>query len=255
MEMEQRRPDRLTSERVFIGVPTYDGRVSEGVVSGLMVASARGLAEKIQINSYSWLTQNFNSLLCAAMNERKHGITHFVLLHEDVVPEPFWLDKMIDIMKERKADVLSAIIPIKTHQGITSTALDEYNGGPDRNMSVRRLTLHECFTEFEPTFTHPDLLLNTGLMMIDVRRRWIEECILAEAFQFKDRIVKDQAGNLMAIGLPEDWGFSRAARRAGAALFATREIGVQHIGKAVFVNRNPWGSAKTDKWQPPVQVK
>lgn len=229
--------------KVFIGVPSYDGRINSGILSAHLLASKCGAAEFLSIESGSWLTKNFNGLLAQALNLRaERGLTHFCLMHDDIaVGQPGWLDKMLEIMEANGADVLSAIVPIKNGSGITSTALDEVV-----NNHVRRLTLHEAFNEFPATFTHDKLLLNTGLMLIDLRKPWVEEIW----FQFLDSILRVSDGakvTFKAVGCPEDWDFSRRARCMGAKLFATREIAVTHLGNGKFSNAGPFGTEKTDK--------
>lgn len=94
----------------------------------------------------------------------------------------------------------------------------------------------------DATFTDPKLLLNTGLMLIDIRKPWIEKCW----FEFVDRIEKID-GKFVDVGMSEDWHFSRKAREMGASLWATREISVRHIGGGEFPNDQPWGVLKTDE--------
>lgn len=171
-------------------------------------------------------------------------MTHFCLLHDDVVPEPLWLDKMMSIMLEKKADVLSGIIPIKDDRGLTSTALDVPVGASDPAWRVRRLTLNELYERYPPTFTDEKILLNTGLMLIDLRNPWVEKIW----FAFEDRIIPNpqKEGEFMAVGLSEDWYFSRRARELGAKLYATREIRIQHTGVRDYPNNVRWGTLSED---------
>lgn len=228
--------------QVFVGIPTAGGVVQDQIISSMMMASSAPLIARLRIQSLSWLTKNFNDLYCHALNTRKEGTTHFLLMHADVVPEPMWLDKMMALMKSYDADVLSAVIPIKSQDGFTSTALDKppFPGAGD--MRVKRLTMHEIFTEYPSTFTHEDILINTGLMLIDLRKPWVEEI----CFHMEDRVIKDAKGDFVAHGMPEDWLFSRDAKKLGAKLFATREVKVSHVGTAVYNNGYAWGRMKAD---------
>ena len=61
---------------------------------------------------------------------------------------------MMRLMKETSADVLAAVIPMKDEQGLTSTALDVPVGNQDPEWRVKRLTLHEIYSKFEPDL-HP----------------------------------------------------------------------------------------------------
>lgn len=228
--------------QVFVGIPTANGMVADQIISSMMVASSLPLVAKLRIQSYSWLTRNFNDLFCHALNTRKEGTTHFLLMHADIVPEPMWLEKMLAIMKSHDADVLSAIVPIKNQSGFTSTALDQAPHEDAHELRVTRLTMHEVFTKYPPTFTHEKILLNTGLMLIDLRKPWVEEVY----FRVHDAIEKDSEGNFYSVGMSEDWLFSKDARLLGAKLYATREVKVAHIGTTAFNNGRAWGVEKTD---------
>lgn len=229
---------------VYIGIPTYDGRVHKNLTNALQKATANRIPKTTSIITCSILTRAFNLLYAHALNERKNGITHFCLLHDDIVPAPLWLDSMLQIMDSRNADVLSVVVPLKTEQGLTSTALDLPVDEQDAHWSVKRLTLKEIYSDFAPTFTHDKLLVNTGLMLVDLRKPWVENIW----FAFEDRIIPDAKlpGNFKAVGVSEDWFFSRRARELGAKLYATREIGVRHAGTAEYSNTSAWGSLHED---------
>lgn len=200
----------------------------------------------MRVNSFSILTKNFNILWTAALNMRDDGVTHFAMLHEDIGPEPWWLDKMMTLMTHNQADILSVIVPIKNNEGMTSTALDV--PVPTQKIPfpwrVQRLTMHEVGA-LAPTFTHSKLLVNTGLMLVDIRKPWVEQCW----FEFKDEIIPDPLDprKFIAVGSPEDWNFSRRARALGASIWATREIRVEHWGRSRWANAGTWGTKKTDE--------
>lgn len=212
-------------------------------MGGFLKATRRDLIQKVQVNSYSGLCFNFNKGLAAALNERENGITHFLLQHADVVPESFWwLDTMASLLTDRDADIISAIIPVKDNRGLTSTALDRpVEGSYDPYWRPKRLTLHEIYEEYEPTFTHPDLLLNTGLMLIKLER--FEDLY----FNFEDKILKGNDGTYYPTCQPEDWFFSRQAKLKGGKLFATREIEVSHHGNFSYSNSPAWGDWPRDR--------
>src|SRR4051812_48922453 len=109
----------------------------------------------------SLLALNFNEMWARALNARSQGITHFVMLHADVVPHSAtWVGQLRSIMDRHAASVLSVVLPIKDQRGLTTTGL--YSPGDPRLR--RRLTLQEVYQQ-PPTFTHEHLLVNTGLMM------------------------------------------------------------------------------------------
>src|SRR5215469_17754996 len=57
----------------------------------------------------SLLASCFNKAWCAALNLQREGedITHFAMLHDDVVPEDGWLEQLLKDMKESDADLVS----------------------------------------------------------------------------------------------------------------------------------------------------
>lgn len=223
--------------RVLIGIPTYDGKIESGINQAIENASRFGYKAAVCVSKTSILTQCFNHLWATALNAKKqHGLSHFCMLHADVVPEDYWLDKMVGIMKETGAHVLSSVIPIKSNYGLTSTAIDD---GKDA-WHPRRLTLTEVF-ERDETFTQEGLLINTGLMLVDLSQKWVEDI----CFRFDDDIILED-NQFKAVGISEDWYFSRWAAANGAKLFATRAVSIDHVGSAKYQNNEPWGQWKTD---------
>jgi len=226
---------------IMIGVPTYCGDVAAETMMGLFQCT-KDHKYNVTAIGMSLLTRVFNTLFCAALNARKHGVTHFLLHHADIGPDGnWWLDRMMAIMEEKGADVLSAVVPIKSPLGLTSTALDEGIEGRDLKYSPRRLTLKEVHA-LDPTFTHPRLLVNTGLMLVDIRKPWVEKI----HFRFEDEILWED-GVAKVRNWPEDWLFSRDAKALGANLWATREIKVLHAGRANYSNGEVWGQMDTDR--------
>jgi hypothetical protein len=104
----------------------------------------------------SLLAHGFNMLWTHALARRRsHGITHFLMLHADVLPaDADWVSQLHGEMERVGATILSAVIPMKGRRGLTSTALE----GPP----FRRLTMTEIMARPE-TFTDPGLLVNTGI--------------------------------------------------------------------------------------------
>jgi len=227
--------------KVFLGVPTSDLKVNPDLIAAILQCSPKGILQGFRTHSYSCLTRNFNELFCAALNARKDGATHFCMLHSDVVPHGIgWLDVLSDEMERVEADVLSAVIPIKTSSGVTSTAIDEPCEGSDKNWRPRRLTMNEVYNDHPETFTHKDLLVNTGLMLIDIRKDWVNDIW----FEFEDMISRDAVGNFIAVNVPEDWNFSRRARKMGASIWATRKVACTHYGHIGYGNMFVFGKTK-----------
>ena len=233
----------MTEAKIYLGIPTYDGRVGEGIVNAIAESSA--LVKSVHIESGSLLPQVFNQLYASALNARSKGFTHFAMLHEDVAPvkmlDTTWIAKLLSIMERVQCDLLSVVIPLKSPHGLTSTALDEPMTD-DPHWRVRRLTLTEVMRDYQPTFTHEKLLINTGLMLIDLRAPWVDKLW----FEFESAIIQKE-GKFIPVAMSEDWNFARRARVLGAKIWATREIPVIHTGKAKYANTQPWGLWKTDQ--------
>lgn len=221
--------------KVYLGVPTHDGRIQNEVVNAPLTAG-RTLGG-FTIEGGSALTYNFNSLYCLALNNRKNGFTHFAMLHADVaVTERGWLDKMVEIMERESADVVSVVMPLKkVGSDVTSTAIEIPDETKPLGFVARKLTLREC-ADRGRTWTDPMLLVNTGLMLVDIRKPWAEEVW----FEFQDTIEaveKDGVKTFFPVSLAEDFGFSRMVRAAGGKLVVTMEINAFHCGGGRFSNQ------------------
>ena len=235
----------MAATKTYLACPTYLGRLeTSDVLFSVLHAVAPGSENQFQLatSNSSANCGGFNTLLVEALDARDRGeITHFCLLHSDIAPMVGFLDKMHEIMARVNCDVLSAISPIKDRQGVTSTALDEQYGDRDREWSPRRLTMKELH-KMEPTFTHPKLLINTGLLLIDLRKDWTNKIY----FHFDDEITT-RFGRRQARFKPEDWNFSKDARALGATIYATREVTLTHHGQQKFPTAFPWGEWEHDQ--------
>lgn len=231
--------------RVFLALPTSNLQMQLGAAAAAFrhPVGDRELVESVAPESAasSLLAFCFNHLWCSALNQRE-AFTHFAMLHSDVEPEPFFLDVLVAEMRAVGADLLSVVTPIKTHHGLTSTAIDE----EDDLYRPRRLTMAEIFALPE-TFSSKDLggkplLVNTGCWICRLDLPWIEEL----RFTVQDRIVR-RDGKLVAETVSEDHFFSREFARQGGKVFATRKVKVSHYGLVPFVNFRAWGSWTTDQ--------
>jgi hypothetical protein len=196
----------------------------------------------------SVLPANFNEHLCSAWNMREsHGVTHFAMLHGDVDPQSGWFDVLFDELAATNADVISAIIPIKNHDGWTSTAIGHRlpNGKPWN----QKLTMHDVFTLPE-TFgiedtpwhgTGEHLLLNTGCMAFRLDP-WVRDFLLGESFGFETWCEENEDGKVLPLCLSEDWRFSLWCAKYGLRSVATRKVKLNHWGPKPFGNGVPWGN-------------
>lgn len=226
---------------LFTALPSYDGRRF----------NARAMSEILQIRNMdvrcmeihgSLLTLSFNRAWAAALNG---GATFFLMLHDDIMPvSEDWIGELFGELAANRASVISVVSPIKTPDGLTSTAIETADP-----WNPRRLAMAEVFERPE-TWTEPGLLLNTGLMLVDFRQEWVRDAF----FTMNDRLVRRPTGEYAAEVQPEDWNFSRMARAAGASLYATRKVVIQHIGRAGYDNSCVWGGELTDPQHAPQEV-
>lgn len=222
---------------LFLATPTYDGsrQNSVSITAAHLAAKDFGIPVVQRDTSESLLAANVNASWCQMLNMRSE-ITHYLLLHADVAPVDYaWVIQMLQEMERYGADVLSVVIPIKSKEGLTSTALDTSHWAP------RRYTMKEIFHQPE-TWTNGKLLVNTGCMLVDARKPWVEEV----CFTINDRIVK-RDGVFSHLVEGEDWNFSRQCHSLGAEVFVTRKVAIEHYdGKTVYTNTEPWGTLEFD---------
>jgi SAM-dependent methyltransferase len=227
--------------RVFLGQPGY-GELTAGSARGFWRASRLPDSSVWrQYNEGSLLANNFNQLWCAALNLAHQGrrVDYFAMIHADIEPEDWWLDKLIDELEARDLDMLGVVVPIKDRRGITSVALDRPDGDTWRPLC--RLTMAEVF-RLPETFTSEDvghpLLLNTGLWVCRFAEDWARQV----HFTINDRIAFDTGKDrYVAVNESEDWFFSRLCHEMGKKVGATRKIRLMHRGPTQFSNDHVWG--------------
>lgn len=238
-----------SNRRIVLGMPGY-GKQTAAAGRGFWRACRDMRTVCSYYQSGSLLGSNFNQLWCLALNMVHTGdrIDYFAMLHDDVGPEDFWLDKLIDELESQRLDVLGVVVPIKDTRGMTSMAL---NREGDDWMPLARLSMHDVF-ELPETFTSDDLgaplLLNTGCWVV----KWNQEWCRQVHFAINDRIVFNRKANrYQAQTEPEDWHFSRQLHEIGQGpthgmrplrIGATRKVEVVHEGDMVFTNQRAWGS-------------
>ncbi len=235
----------MAKTKTVLAIPTYLSRLENaGVLFSIVHATAKDSPHEWRLaqSSSSANCTGMNSLFIEALDLRDQGeATHFLMLHNDIVPQIGFIDKMHEVMERTGCDILSAVSPIKDEKGLTSIALDEQIGDRDFDWAPRRLTMREIH-KLEPTFTRPNLLINTGCMLVDLRKDWTNHIW----FHFDDRIAVFN-GKRQPQMRPEDWNFSKDARKLGAVIYATREVTLTHHGQQAFPTAFPWGEWDTDQ--------
>jgi hypothetical protein len=227
---------------LFLGLPTYCGQRFNMMPIIHAITGQQSFQQIIPMESdISLLAMSFNRLWCEALKARqKNHITHFLLMHADICPmptTPIWLDVLYQEMVAMKAEVMSVVSPIKDTRGVTSTGLDG-----DDLWSPRRLTMKEVEAQEGSSFTHPNLIVNTGLLMVDMRRDWVKNI----CFTIKDTIRWKPDGTPYPCVQPEDWDFSRQARAFGIKLWATKAVKITHQGGFKYPNFGKWGEYEVD---------
>lgn len=228
---------------VFVGMPRRGEEAHAAAVAGMFACTDGEIAHTVGWAQGSLLTHTFNTLYAKALNLRKsHGVTHFAMIHSDVCPDRFWLDVLMSEMNRVGATLISAVIPQRSMTGLTSTAIDHQPPGEDGVLAEawwnpKPLTLKECFQQ-EETWTHPGLLVNTGLMLFDITEPWA----LDICFEQQDRITW-KGDEFAAETIPEDWNLLREVKYFGGTVWATRKVGLYHDTQNCH-NRSPWGEQK-----------
>jgi predicted O-methyltransferase YrrM len=230
---------------IFLGMPGY-GRQTSAAGRGLWHSVRDSGRAVVKYTCGSLLAANFNILWTTALNMQRAGIPlkYFAMLHDDIGPQDWWLDTLIEEMESRDLDMLGAVAPIKDMNGLTTTALDNLEGN---TWSQQRLTMREVFALPE-TFTSEDvgrpLLLNTGCWVCRFDPSWNNKVY----FTINDRIVFDKRIDSYVVQVEsEDWFFSRLCHERGLKLGATRKVAIAHEGYAKFGNELPWGDWEHDK--------
>ena len=230
---------------VFQAMPHY-GPIEAEAAKAFWCDAATDRVDTVCMNlSSSLLAHAFNQCWVAALNYRKHQrVDYFAMLHADIVPERFWIDKLIAEMVRTKADLVSCVVPIKSPHGVTSTAIE----GADPWVVERRLTMKEVF-QLPETFSAADcgfpdrtLMVNTGCWICDFTKPWVE----GVRFQISNRIRVAVDGLYDCQVVPEDWDFARQVASRGGKVLATRKVALHHIGPNNFANSRAWGSYEID---------
>ena len=236
----------MAGASVFLACPLAHGQASWEMCMRAHQGVRPGSETRVTVraNQSSLLAYNFNTLWAEALNRRQElGLTHFAMLHSDVVPEPGWLDILLEEQALVGIDLLSCVIPIKDGRGLTSTAIVSPTN------AIRRLTLWDLIEGFYANRSLPlleqegRLLVNTGCWVCDFTQPWVEKV----SFQCQDKIVKNEEGRFVAHNVPEDWHFSMQCHRLGVSVAATRVVELAHLGEAEYRNDHVWGTWQTDE--------
>ncbi len=254
--------EELKDLKLYCALPSYNGERSNGVPIAWM--------HKMVPNSIlgdsggSLLANVFNAAYCLALRQRDMGnATHFLMLHADIVPQgDDWFAKLWRAYRTSKAQMISAVVPIKSAAGLTSTAFEL----PDPKKRWTRLTMNEVMGGPE-TFSsvwldekgsiHPPgpglakppadpvwmcdsyenkdglqvtrntkILLNTGMLLFDLREPWVNHCY----FTITDEIVwVNSAGEVTVPGAEGAVPTAKSTSEDWAFTRMAREHGCERI--------------------------
>lgn len=243
-----------TKPEIFLCTITHDGKLDAGM-SMVFNAGASKQLYTAKVMPTSLLAFACNRLWCEALNG---GYKWFAMLHADIVPELFFVDKLIDHAQKHDADIMSAVVAIKGPEGTTSTAI---MGGDDNFTRYTRLTTKQVYDDSFPeafdlvaalhaldkqghdvaeeAFERGRLLVNTGCMVARLDRDWSPKV----HFTINDRIVQQMDGTYAAHVESEDWFFSRRVAEEGGKVMATTAIKLQHVGSYAYNSHHTWGDA------------
>ena len=220
----------MSQAKIFVAMPSY-GQISAKAGARFWHASRQRGVRYVQ-EGCSLLAHNFNALWCTALNSDPRP-DYFAMQHADIEPQEHWLDTLIEELDAHDLDVLSVVIPFKSPDGLTSTAIGD--GPCEPRMPARRLVMREV-QQLPETFTSEDvggpLLINTGLWVCRFGD-WAQDV----CFTINDWVEPDSTGFYRCYVEPEDWNFSRQLHRLGVRVGATRKIAAKHWGEVGFDNQ------------------
>jgi hypothetical protein len=206
--------------KIYMGIPTRDGKLDHRHVRIITSLAGQYPGLAMETQSMSLLNLNFNTLYANALNARKHGFTHFLMLHDDIIPkQDDWVRILHSEMAAGNLDVISAAVIIK---GTDRLSCAMYDGEKSWPMTAKL---------FGPDTTivntgKPILMMNTGCLLMDITKPW------ADSFCFSghDTIVKGEDGQFMAMAESEDYRMSIWLHQNGVPYGATSKVHTWHRG-------------------------
>jgi hypothetical protein len=244
--------------RVFIGCPTHDGRIHDGCAKFFYQNNSRQHTVEGAVATFSLITFNCNVLWAVALNRHEAGQADwFAMIHSDIEPEAFWIDKLIAEADRHSADIMTAVVPIKNESGLTSTAVS--HPSDDCRAYFRLTTSQVLHPNFPVTFDLdlavdalrklPDqlafdpplpahLLCNTGCMVCRLGGAW---CDPNKVFFDEVTSFHRLNGQWTPIIRSEDWFFTAKAAQHGAKVMATTSLKLRHHGVTAFRSDQAWG--------------
>lgn len=228
---------------IYIGVPTHDGRLWGATAKSVQIARTPHdrYVTAWDVSVSSLLPTAFAKLFIEA---KINKFDYFCMLHSDVAVRPAgWAVKLVEILEETGAEVVSATSPMKGDDADLSTAVD-VEGSHD----VRRITIEES-ERMPEVFNRADvakllgterektlLLLNTACWVCRTSADWYTKAKWGIRAEIDWGPVTPQLRSYS-----EDWELSRQLAQLGYAdkLYATRRLRILHMGANVWGNYTP----------------
>lgn len=176
------------------------------------------------------LVGSFNEGWARARNMVERGqATHFAMLHADVWASAWWITDLIAEMRRYNALVASAHVGIKHHARThTSTAVGPIDD-PYSHTCLTMSDLAKLPETITPEHVCKDgevLVINTGVMVIDLRHPWVMDWVWPQTCA----IERNARGVWRSKLRTEDWEMSRFLHARGVRYIATRKVTTRHYG-------------------------
>lgn len=213
---------------IFVGIPVGENNSVDSRLDSVLCAARSKMRCAVSARGNSCVCKNCNNLFSAALNMRDDGITHFCLLHADIIPQGNWLEELYNEMVAHNLEVLSCVVPMK---GKSRNGRFEVSTAWSPDGDVRNMTLEEFgLNRTRINDNKPPLLINTGVCLMDLRRNWDDF-----AFSMHDYIYKKDGK--YAVGFePEDYRAAVWFHQHGVRYGATSKVKVIHTGKYDWTN-------------------
>jgi hypothetical protein len=240
--------------RIYLAVPGV--KFCWGTTTGVINSSAKHIVRPFNSGVGFSGAEDFNLCWIDALNLYERGeVTHFAMLHGDIVPDPAerWLDILLEELDKHQALIVSAHVPIKDMAGVCSCGI----GDPENPWAAyRRFTQAEILRDFPETFNaelvgYPDrpLLVNTGCWVTDLSKPvWHQtnpDGSLKMLFRFPERAIRGDDGAWIHQRESEDWCLSRELWEQGIRdLWITRRVRLTHEGGLKWPNWDAFGKYK-----------
>lgn len=218
-------PQTRADGRVFLGIPTYDNTVHTTTLMGVLTASQTHPLQVV-CNGSSLLAHGFNILWASAVAS---DASYFAMLHGDVGPDPNWIDTLIGELEATGADLISAIVPIKSRENVYSTALAPMGGEATYRLHIDDLD------KLPATFSGEDLqrisgqdgvlCVNTGCWVCRLGQTWNRQVHFAMVTE-----INWTGADAHCRIIPEDWFFSQQLHALGLKVAATQKVKTTHAG-------------------------